>query len=111
MYMLMAAGGIITWVMARTAIPTKLANLIVSYTDNSLIVFFIGIGLALFLGLFMDNGVALILIAPVLTPLVKSYGIPEFQFGAAMIVALNIGLITPPFGMCLFAASSVGNVV
>mgnify|MGYP000869679641 FL=1 len=110
MYMLMAAGGIITWVMARTAIPTKLANLIVSYTDNSLIVFFIGIGLALFLGLFMDNGVALILIAPVLTPLVKSYGIPEFQFGAAMIVALNIGLITPPFGMCLFAASSVGNV-
>ena len=39
MYMLMAAGGIITWVMARTAIPTKLANLIVSYTDNCLIVF------------------------------------------------------------------------
>ena len=37
MYMLIA-GGIITWVMARTAIPTKLANLIVSYTDNCLIV-------------------------------------------------------------------------
>ena len=40
----------------------------------------------------------------------RTVGIPELQFGAVMVVALNIGLITPPFGMCLFASAQVSKV-
>jgi tripartite ATP-independent transporter DctM subunit len=109
MFLLMAAGAILTWMMARTAVPVALAHFLITISSNPMFIFTVSMLLAMFLGLFMDNGVALILIAPILAPIARQVGLPDLQFGASMIVALNIGLITPPFGMCLFAASTVSG--
>lgn len=110
MYMLMASGAILTWIMARTGVPGKVASTLISISDTPAFIFLISMLIVFFLGLFMDNAVALILVAPILVPIARQVGIPDFQFGASMIVALNIGLITPPFGMCLFASAAVNNV-
>lgn len=110
MYLLMSSGAILTWMMARTGVPTKLAAAVIGFNDSPAFIFLVSMVIVFFLGLFMDNAVALMLVAPVITPMARLVGIPDFQFAAAMIVALNIGLITPPFGMCLFAASAVNDV-
>ncbi len=110
MYLLMASGAIITWMMARTGVPGKLTNILLGISDTKAFIFFVSVLIILFLGMFMDNAVAMILVAPILTPIARSIGIPELQFGAVMVVALNIGLITPPFGMCLFASAQVSKV-
>ena len=110
MYLLMSSGAILTWMMARTGVPTKLTNLLLGISDTKAFIFLVSVLIILFLGMFMDNAVAMILVAPVLAPIARSVGIPELQFGAVMVVALNIGLITPPFGMCLFASAQVSKV-
>jgi len=110
MFLLMASGAIITWMMARTGIPAQLTELLLRVSDAPAFIFAVAVLIILFLGMFMDNAVAMILVAPILAPIARAVGIPELQFGAVMVVALNIGLITPPFGMCLFASAQVSKV-
>ena len=110
MYLLMSSGAIITWMMARAGIPGQLTQMLLGINDSPAFIFAVAILLILFLGMFMDNAVAMILVAPILAPIARTVGIHELQFGAVMVVALNIGLITPPFGMCLFASAQVSKV-
>ena len=110
MYLLMASGAILTWMMARTGVPGQIAHYLLSISPEPMFIFVVSLMGIMFLGMFMDNAVAMILVAPIMTPIARQVGIPDLQFGASMVVALNIGLITPPFGMCLFAAATVGNV-
>ena len=110
MYLLMASGAIITWMMARTGVPAQLTELLMGISSSPNFIFAVAVLLILFLGMFMDNAVAMILVAPIMTPIARTVGIPELQFGAVMVVALNIGLITPPFGMCPFASAQVSKV-
>ncbi len=64
----------------------------------------------LFLGCFLDTAAAVLLVAPILMPVVGSLGINTVHFGLIMVIGLMIGIITPPFGICLFVVSEVGKV-
>lgn len=50
------------------------------------------------------------MIAPILMPIVNSLGINPIVFGIIMVVALIIGIITPPFGICLFVVADVAKI-
>ncbi len=67
-------------------------------------VFFIIIGLVL------DAGPALLLLAPLLLPLSRQLGIDDNQFSMVMIIACTLGLISPPVGVCLFVTCRIGNI-
>lgn len=58
-------------------------------------------------GCFLDTSAAVILLTPTLMPIVTSLGIDPIYFGVVMTVALCTGIITPPFGICLFVMSDV----
>lgn len=49
----------------------------------------------------------LLLLCPILIPVMATLGVNELQFGAIMIVGCAIGLVTPPVGMCLNAATKI----
>ena len=61
----------------------------------------------LLLGCLMDIMSAIMIIAPLLSPIAISYGVDPVHFGLIFIVNLSIGYITPPIGLNLFVASSV----
>jgi len=63
--------------------------------------------LLLIVGCFMDAMSAILVLAPLLTPLAIHYGIDPIHFGIIMIVNLEIGYITPPIGINLFVASGI----
>jgi C4-dicarboxylate transporter, DctM subunit len=65
--------------------------------------------LLLIVGMFLDAPAALILFAPILSTAATSAGIDPVHFGAVMILNLNIGLLTPPVGFCLFAAERIAG--
>ena len=65
------------------------------------------IALLLFIGLFMDINATLIILAPVLAPLTVKIGMDPVHAGVMIILALNISLMTPPVGACLFVLASV----
>ena len=60
-------------------------------------------------GCFIDAVPALLIFAPILIPTATQYGISLIHFGVVMVVTLCIGLVTPPVGINMFVASSVGG--
>ena len=63
----------------------------------------------LILGMIMDTGPAIIILAPVLLPAVKMLGVNEVHFGVVLVCCLSIGLATPPFGLDLFVAGNISQ--
>ena len=63
----------------------------------------------LILGMIMDTGPAIIILAPVLLPAVKMLGVDEVHFGVVLVCCLSIGLATPPFGLDLFVAGNISQ--
>ncbi len=61
----------------------------------------------LLLGMVMDTGPAIIILAPVLLPAVQGMGVDPVHFGVVLVCCLAIGLATPPFGLNLFVAGSL----
>ncbi|MFZ5595843.1 MAG: TRAP transporter large permease [Bacillota bacterium] len=66
--------------------------------------------LYLFLGTFMDAIPAMILFVPVLMPAAQNLGINQIHLALVTVVCLAVGLITPPYGLCLLLASAIADV-
>ncbi|MFS0674071.1 TRAP transporter large permease [Ornithinibacillus sp. 179-J 7C1 HS] len=64
----------------------------------------------LFIGTFMDAIPAMILFVPVILPTATAFGIEPVQLGLIVVITLAIGLVTPPYGLCLLLASKIGNL-
>jgi C4-dicarboxylate transporter DctM subunit len=58
----------------------------------------------------METGAIIIIMVPLLMPLVQKIGIHPVHFGLIVTVNTAIGLVTPPFGVCLFTAATVGSI-
>ena len=58
----------------------------------------------------MEITASCIIIAPILAPVMVKVGVHPVHFAVVMLVVLNVGLITPPLGVALFAAVGVGKV-
>ncbi|GHS88429.1 hypothetical protein AGMMS49957_09900 [Synergistales bacterium] len=71
----------------------------------------IGIIVVIFflMGMVMDTGPAIVILAPILLPIVTALRIHPVHFGVIMTCCLSIGLVTPPFGLDLFVASTLCN--
>jgi C4-dicarboxylate transporter DctM subunit len=61
----------------------------------------------LFMGMVMDTGPAIVILAPILLPIVVALRVHPVHFGVIMVCCLSIGLVTPPFGLDLFVASAL----
>ena len=73
--------------------------------------FLLGVNAALFvIGMFIETSAAIIVLAPILAPVAQHFGIDPVHFGLVMVVNLALGMITPPFGVNLFAACTVARI-
>ena len=88
-------------------IPQKITEFFLSISSNPNVIIALILLLLLMIGMFMDINAALIILAPVLAPLTVSIGMHPVHAGIMIILALNISLMTPPVGACLFVLSSV----
>jgi TRAP-type C4-dicarboxylate transport system permease large subunit len=71
----------------------------------------LGVNAALFIiGMFIETSAAIIVLAPILAPVAIHFGIDPIHFGLVMVVNLALGMITPPFGVNLFAACTVAKI-
>jgi len=64
----------------------------------------------LFIGTFMDAIPAMILFVPVVLPTALEFGIDPVHLGLIVVITLAIGLITPPYGLCLLIAAKIGEI-
>lgn len=66
--------------------------------------------LFLFVGMYMDTVPAIILFVPIVLPTATAFGIDPIHFGIVIMLCLAVGLITPPYGLCLLLASSIAKL-
>lgn len=104
---LIGSAGIFGWILAMENVPRLISTLIGSFTQNPYLILLIINVVLLLWGMVMDVTPALLLLAPVFAPLAVSLGIHPVHFGIVMIFNLMIGLMTPPYGACLFAATAI----
>ncbi len=98
------------WLLAILEGPTKLAALVTSVTDQPAVVLLMVLLLFLLLGAFMDMAPLIIITTPIFLPLMMSFGMDPVHFGVVLMLALGIGLVTPPVGSVLFVGSAIGGV-
>lgn len=106
-FLIIASASILGWWMTFNQIPQAVAAGFLAMSDNPNVIIAMIIGLLLFIGLFMDINATLIILAPVLGPLTLHIGMDPVHAGIMIILALNISLMTPPVGACLFVLASV----
>lgn len=106
-FLIIASASIVGWWMTFNQIPQAIAAGFLAVSDNPQVIIGLILGLLLIIGLFMDINATLIILAPVLAPLTASIGMDPVHAGVMIILALNISLMTPPVGACLFVLASV----
>src|SRR5699024_9105215 len=108
--MLVAFDNLFGWIVTSEGIHTLVADTILSVSINDVVAILLILLLLLIVGTFMETIAALVLLFPVLLPVASQVGMDPVQFGVVMVLGLVIGLSTPPVGVCLFVASSIGKV-
>lgn len=108
--MIMGSASILGWILSRSQAHLALVKLLFGFTQNPQLILLAVILFLLFVGTWLETNATIVLLGPTLTSAMKLIGYDPIHFGTVMILAVNIGLITPPLGVCLFAASGTGNV-
>jgi C4-dicarboxylate transporter DctM subunit len=96
-------------IMAIEGVPEKMARIILSISNDKIVVLLMINLFLLFVGTFMEALAAIVILTPVLLPVVEKLGVDPVHFGIIMVVNLAIGFITPPVGVNLFVASGIGK--
>jgi tripartite ATP-independent transporter DctM subunit len=108
--MIVAAASIFAWILNSLRIPQQFAGLILSMTENEILILLLINAVILLVGLFMETIAAITILVPVLLPIALQVGMDPIQFGIVLVLNLMIGLLTPPVGMVLYVLSRVSGV-
>ena len=107
---IIANAGMFAYLITRAGVPDAIGRWLVDVL-RSPFYFLLGVNAALFLiGMFIETSASIIVLAPILAPVAVHFGIDPIHFGLIMVVNLALGMITPPFGVNLFAASTVARI-
>ncbi len=107
---IIANAGLFAYLITRAGVPDAIGLFLKEILQNPLL-FLLGVNLALFLiGMFIETSAAIIVLGPILAPVAAHFGIDPVHFGIVMVVNLALGMITPPFGVNLFAACTVAKI-
>ena len=107
---IIANAGLFAYLITRAGLPDAIGTWLTDILTSPAW-FLLGVNLALFvIGMFIETSAAIIVLAPILVPVARHFGIDPVHFGTIMVVNLALGMITPPFGVNLFAACTVARI-
>jgi len=98
------------WILITERLPQVISESILDFTQNKLLVLLLINILLIFVGTFMETIAALLILFPILLKVAVTVGVDPIQFAVIAVLNLMIGLTTPPVGVCLFVASSIGKI-
>ena len=107
---IIANAGLFAFLITRAGVPDAIGQWLQEVLKSPGM-FLLGVNAALFIiGMFIETSAAIIVLAPILAPVAQKFGIDPVHFGLVMVVNLALGMITPPFGVNLFAACTVAKI-
>ncbi len=107
---IIANAGLFAFLITRAGVPDAIGRWLEAVLQSPTM-FLLGVNAALFIiGMFIETSAAIIVLAPILAPVAMHFGVDPVHFGLIMVVNLAMGMITPPFGVNLFAACTVARI-
>lgn len=107
---IIANAGLFAYLITRAGVPDAIGVWLKDVLQSPAL-FLLGVNAALFvIGMFIETSAAIIVLAPILAPVAMHFGVDPVHFGIVMVVNLALGMITPPFGVNLFAACTVARI-
>lgn len=109
-FFLLGASTVLGWYVTRSGIAREAAEMIAAVSADPAIQILAVVALMLVLGMFLDVLPAVVVAAPVLAPAMTALGFDPVHFAIVMLLALNVGNITPPVGMTAMTAARIAGV-
>ena len=107
---IIANAGLFAYLITRAGVPDAIGLWLKEILQTPFL-FLLGVNAALFvIGMFIETSASIIVLAPILAPVALHFGVDPVHFGIVMVVNLALGMITPPFGVNLFAACTVARI-
>jgi C4-dicarboxylate transporter, DctM subunit len=106
----LAAASALGELMSYYQLSVKAQEFFVNNVGAEWVFILIIIAFFLFVGTFMDAIPAMILFVPVILPTANLFGMDPVHLGLIVVMTLAIGLVTPPYGLCLLLAAKIGNL-
>ncbi len=108
--LLIAAATPFGWIMTIEQVPQMASSAILGISTNMYVIYFFMLVIYLILGTFMETGAIILLVVPIFAPIAETLGINMIQFGVVTVIALAIGMATPPVGIALFATCGIADI-
>jgi C4-dicarboxylate transporter DctM subunit len=99
-----------SWLIASSGAPIELAKQVIGFTDSPVVLLILFNIVLLIAGCFLDGASAIIVLAPLMTPIAVQYGIDPVHFGLIVLLNTSVGMITPPVGLNLFVACAISKM-
>lgn len=107
---IIASSSAFSYILSYLKVPQNLTNFLLTVTDSRVLLILLLLLLMLLLGCFMDMGILILLLTPILYPVaVTGLGFDPYHFGIVLVLAFGIGLCTPPVGTSLFIGCSIAK--
>lgn len=107
---IVACSTVFATVITLERIPQSVLETFGGVTESAIVILLLICVFLIVIGTFMETISAIIILAPILVPLVVSFGIDPVHFGIILIVTIEIAFLTPPLGVNLFVASQIANI-
>jgi C4-dicarboxylate transporter DctM subunit len=106
---LLGTTSIFGWIVATQQIPQIIFDFVMSVTANKTILLLSMILLLLLIGTVLESVAAILILVPILAPIGLNVGLDPIHFGMIIVLAIALGLSTPPVGVCIFVACGLAN--
>lgn len=107
--LVLASAGIFGWLLTAHGFGFLIVEALRATGLSSTALLVLIVVMLLFVGLVLEGMAALIIFVPVLMPLVPVFGYDEIHFALIVIITIMIGTVTPPVGLMLYIAASIGQ--
>jgi tripartite ATP-independent transporter DctM subunit len=107
---ILAAARAFSWVITYTKLVDQATVLFLDLASDKITFLLVANLIMLVAGMFLDMAFSIIVLAPLMAPAAYSLGVDPIHFGLVVIFNLSIGLLSPPFGLILFAACGITNL-
>ena len=107
---ILAAASVLSWYLTANGLALQTAQFILSLSDNPVAILMLINVAVLIAGMFLDAASIMVILGPLLYKVGTQIGVDPIHLGIILTVNGAIGMFTPPFGLNLFVASSLGDV-
>ena len=99
---IIAASLLFAWVLVIEQVPQLIVDHLTQFSSDKWVLLTIVVFAFLVIGCFVEATIVFLVVAPMLLPTLKAVGVSEVHFGIVTVVAMGIGLYTPPVGLALY---------